>query len=184
MEATRTSQLASKEFMHSSHPNLSTGACAIRVILAFLVFTSAGHASAQQAKPNLTGTWKLNASKSKLAPQHERGIDLYKIKHSEPRVEMLHMFDGRSEPYFYLTDGKERIANRSEQDGDLRAKTYWDGDTLVIEKHQELGPGSGTVWTSRYTLSQDGQSLIVTQHFKKSSIGSVPDEYLVYEKQR
>lgn len=153
------------------------------IVLAFLFCSVATHASAQQAKPNLTGTWKLNLSKSKLAPQHGPGSDRYKIKHSGPRIEMEHTFDGQSETYSYMTDGKERVANRSPKDGETRAKAYWDGDTLVIEKHQEIGPG-GSVWMSRYILSQDGKGLAVTHHVNKSSFSAAFDESLTYEKQQ
>jgi hypothetical protein len=151
---------------------------AILVVLALWFVVT--HVSAQQAKPNLTGTWKLNLNKSKLAPRHgPAGGDSYTIKHSEPRLEMEHMFSGRSEIYSYVTDGKERVANRSLQDGETRAKTYWDGDTLVIEKHQ-----AGSFWVSRYTLSQDGKSLAVTHGVNKSSFSNAFDESLTYEKQR
>src|SRR5882672_761452 len=108
------------------------------LILVFLFCSVAPHVSAQQSKPNLTGTWNLNLNKSKLAPQHGPGSDRYKIKYSEPRVEMEHTFNGRSETYSYVTDGKERMANGSLQDGATRAKAYWDIDTLVIEKPRQL----------------------------------------------
>jgi hypothetical protein len=92
---------------------------------------------------------------------------------------MKHMFSGRSEIYSYVTDGKERVANRSSQDGEMRAKTYWDSDTLVVEKHQ-----AGVLWVSRYTLSQDGKCLAVTHSVNKSSFSNAFDESLTYEKQR
>ena|SRR5450631_883282 len=151
----------------------------VPIILAFSLCLVATRVSAQQAKPNLTGTWKLNLNKSKLAPRHGPGGDSYIIKHSEPRLEIDHMFSGRSEIYSYVTDGKERVASRSQQDGETRAKTYWDGDTLVIEKHQ-----AGSFWVSRYTLSQDAKSLTVTHAVDKSSFGNAFDESLTYEKQR
>jgi hypothetical protein len=169
--------------MDSPCPVLPVHSRITLIILAFLFCSVATHVSAQQAKPNLTGTWKLNLSKSKLAPQHGPGGDRYKIKHSEPRLEMEHTFYGRSETYSYMTDGKERVANRSPQDGETRAKAYWDGDTLVIEKHQETGR-AGIIWMSRYTLSQDGKSLAVTHHVNKSSFSAAFDESLTYEKQQ
>lgn len=69
----------------------------------------------------------------------------------------------------------------SAQDGPLRAKAYWDGDTLVIEKHQDLGPG-GTTWVSRYSLSQDAKTLRITQHVTRSAFSPPFDESLVYDK--
>jgi hypothetical protein len=149
------------------------------IILAFLFCSGATHAPAQQVRPNLTGTWKLNLSKSKLAPEHPPRADRYKIKHLEPRLEMVH----GSDTYRYITDGKEHVANRSPVDGETLAKTYWDGDTLVIEKRQEIGPG-GSSWVSRYTLSQDGKSLAVTHHVNQSSFSAAFDESLTYEKQQ
>jgi hypothetical protein len=149
------------------------------ILVVFALWVGVTHVSAQQAKPNLSGTWKLNLNKSKLAPRHGPGGDSYTIKHSEPRLEMKHMFSGRSEIYSYVTDGKERVANRSPQDGETRAKTYWDGDTLVVEKHQ-----AGSFWVSRYTLSQDGKVLAVTHGVNKSSFSNAFDESLTYEKQR
>jgi hypothetical protein len=159
-----------------------------RIILIVLVsmFCSVGpYVLAQQVKPNLTGKWKINLSKSKLAPQHGPGIDRYKIKHSEPRVEMDHMFfnGARGETYAYVTDGKERIVNGSLQDGPTRARAHWDGDTLVIEKQRAIGSVGTFEWISRYTLSQDGKSLAVIQHANKSSFSAAIDESLIYEKE-
>ncbi len=67
--------------------------------LAFLFCSVATHVSAQQTKPDLSGTWKLNLSKSKLAAQHPHESDEYRIKHSEPRLVSVHTFYSRSETY-------------------------------------------------------------------------------------
>ena len=39
------------------------------IMLALLTSFAAAQASAQRAKPNLTGTWKLNVTKSKPLPR-------------------------------------------------------------------------------------------------------------------
>jgi hypothetical protein len=113
-------------------------------ILAFFCCLVLRHSFAQQRKPDLGGTWKLNLSSSRFALQRKPAGDTYKIKHAEPRLKVEYLFDGRSETYSYIVDGKERVANRSVLDGETRAKAYWDGDTLVIEKHQDAGPGGTT----------------------------------------
>jgi len=151
------------------------------VIVAFITCLISTDSVGQQQKPDLSGTWRLNLKASKLAPEHPRDTDTYQIKHTEPRIEVRHLFNGRSELYSYITDGKERIVNMSVQDGPLRAKASWDGDTLVIEKHQERGD---TTWVSRYKLSQDAKTLELTQHVSKSALSSPFDESLFYEKQR
>jgi hypothetical protein len=127
----------------------------------------------------LSGTWKLNLSKSKLAWPHPPQGHRYKIKHSEPRLEMVH----EGETYHYITDGKQHVANRSSTEGETLAKTYWDGDTVVTEKSQEFGLGVSK-WVSRYTLSQDGKSLAITHHVSRSSFSEAFDESLTYEKQQ
>jgi hypothetical protein len=164
--------------MNSSRHVLRCHSRIALIVFAFWLSSTSTPVSAQQPKPNLSGTWKLNLNKSKLAPLHRAGSDRYKIKHSEPRLEVEHTFDGRSETSSYVTDGKEHTANMSWQDGDTRAKTYWDGDTLVMER---LRLGS---WMSRYILSQDGKSLTVNHHVYKSSFSDAFDESLTYEKQQ
>jgi hypothetical protein len=155
------------------------------VLAAFFVSALVASASAQQAKPDFTGTWKINLSKSKFPQQHgpARTGDIYKIKHSGPKLEMEHLFSSRSETYSYVTDGKEHTANRSALDGELRAKAYWDGNVLVIDKSQFTSSGIST-WTTRFTLSPDGMALAITQHVAKSLMGNGFDEELIYDKQR
>jgi hypothetical protein len=140
------------------------------------------HSFAQHQRPNLSGTWKLNLGSSKVAPQHKREGDAYKINHAEPRLKVEHLFEGRSEAYSYIVDGKERVANKSALDGETRAKAYWEGETLVIEKHQDAAPGV-TTWVSRYSLSQDMQTLRIAQRVTRSSFTPPFDELLVYDRQ-
>jgi len=165
--------------MNARYPVLPANCRIILIILVFFFCSGATHLSAQQVRPNLSGTWKLNLSKSKLAPQRPFGGDSYKIKHLEPQLEMVH----GGNTYRYVTDGKQHVANVSPGEGETLAKTYWDGDTLVIEKRQEIGQG-GSSWVSRYTLSQDGKSLTVTHHVNRSSFSAAFDESLTYEKQQ
>lgn len=138
------------------------------------------HVPAQEVRPNLSGTWKLNLSKSKLVRQHAPGDVFYKIKHVERRLEIVHQGD----TYHYITDGKVHVAYRGVLDAELlMVKTYWDGETLVIETSQEIGPG-GIRWVSRYRLSEDGNSLAVTCHVNQSKFRGAFDESLIYEKQQ
>lgn len=148
------------------------------LILALLCCANADHASAQSPKPNISGKWKLNPSRSKLSPYHRPGSETCKIKHAEPKLQI----ELNGITYSYVIDGKEHVAYRSEKpDRVTRAKAHWEGDTLVIEKQEDLGPG-GTTWVSRYDLSQDSKSLVVTQHITRSVFGAPFEESLVYDK--
>lgn len=139
------------------------------------------HVQGQEARPNFSGTWKLNLGKSNLVQPHARRDVFCKIKHVERRLEMVRQGD----TYHFIIDGKVHVAFRGALVPDrdlLMAKTYWDGETLVIETSQEIGPG-GTRWVSRYTLSEDGNSLTETTHVNQSKFRGAFDESLIYEKQ-
>jgi len=165
--------------MDSSRPVLPIS-CITLVSLAFLFCSVPTHVSAQQTKPDLSGTWKLKASKSKL-DEHRYHSDERRIRHSEPRLVIVYTLPVSSETYSYVTDGEERVVNSSQQNGVTRAKAYWDGDTLVIEGRNDRLGGS---WVAHYTLSQDGRSLVVAQHFNKSSFSPAFDELLTFEKRK
>ena len=152
------------------------------LILAGLCCVTLTPSLAQQQKPNLSGTWRFNLKSSKLGPHSRRDVDSFKIKHIEPQLEVVHVFDGRSLAFSFVVDGKEHVAaNRPTFDGETRAKAYWDGETLVIEKYQDHGRGSQ--WVSRYNLAQDGNSLTISQHITRSPDGPF-DETRIYDKQR
>lgn len=149
-------------------------------LLATFLIVAPPLSRAQETKPNLTGTWKLNLAKSRLASVHPREADSYDIKHQEPKLAIIHHFGGRTERFSYVTDGKDHAASVGD-DGTADAKTVWDGATLVIEKQQQV-PGSIARSTSRYTLSQDGKTLLITHEVKKSEFGGPFGEWLVYDK--
>ena len=135
---------------------------------------------ALDVRPNFSGTWKLNLTKSKLSKQPGPGDHIYKIKHVEPRFELMLQGD----TFHYIIDGKVHVAYRGLLDTDVQmAKAYWDGGTLVIETSQEIGPG-GTRWASHFRLSEDGNTLVITDHFYPSRFGGSRDESLIYEKQQ
>ena len=167
--------------MGSSRPVLPICSRITVVSLAFLLCSVAIHVSAQQTKPDLSGTWKLKPSKSKLDVDHPVVPDKCKINHSEPRLVMVYTFPVSSETYSYMTDGEERVVNSSSQNGVTRAKAFWDGDTLVIEGRNDRARVS---WIDRYTLSQDGRNLVVAQRISKSSFGPAFDQLLTFEKRK
>ena len=140
--------------------------------------------SSAQQQPNLSGTWTLDLSASKLAAQHRREHDTYMIKMKEPRLQVTHVTDGKNEIFTYVIDGKERMANVPGQSAAIRGKAYWDGDTLVIEKNQDSGDFGTTSWTSRYSLSQNGKTLTIIEHVTRSAFSAPFDETLVYDRHR
>ena len=157
------------------------------VVLLFLLFGwGASHGLAQASKPNLSGAWKLNGAKTRH-PQWWHEIRDYTcvIDHSEPKITMTQISQRGHATEHYVTDGEERLALPPYEGDQLRAKAYWDGNTLVIEKHREWADHRDGVWTIRYELSTDGKTLYVSEHFLKSSYSDKPfDVFRTFERQR
>src|ERR1035441_10326562 len=120
------------------------------------------------AKPNFTGDWKLNASKS---------------THADPKLSTAIKQSGQMGEFemqaSYATDGKE---STNEGFGGSTAKSVvkWDGDTLVIETKGQFGDNEFTM-TQKWTLSADGKTLNIVQTFK-SDMGE-GEQKLVFDKQ-
>jgi hypothetical protein len=149
-------------------------------ILAFVCCLNSGTSLAQDSRPNLSGTWKLNLKNSKVPGGHPREADKYMIKHAEPRIEITHLVGHDSELFTYVTDGKERVVHMDADDGPWRGRAHWERDTLVVEVRLDLRHFSSV---SRYSLSQDTKTLEIKRRVPKSRFGDAFDESLLYDKQ-
>jgi hypothetical protein len=135
------------------------------------------------AKPNFTGDWKLNASKSTFGEMPAPDSMAYKITHADPKLSTAIKQSGQMGEFemqaSYTTDGKE---STNEGFGGSTAKSVvkWDGDTLVIETKGQFGDNEFTM-TQKWTLSADGKTLNIVQTFK-SAMGE-GEQKLVFDKQ-
>lgn len=153
-------------------------------LAAFLLVTFALPLSAQtSAPPDLTGTWALDVSKSKLAKHSTVQSETLVITCSGSSIVMRDTTDGKVETHSYTIDGKER-PYAEVQGGENFTKAYWKKSTLVIENFARLkmpsAPMDGsTLWSikDRWTLSADGRTL--TDESERSDSKTVS----VYEKQ-
>lgn len=134
--------------------------------------------AAAQAKPNFTGSWKMNPQKSKFTNGGPDNI-LIKVDHKEPEFTenwSIATPDGeRSFQAKYTIGGKETEQQVMGRTAMTLAK--WAGDALVIE--WKAGDGS---FNRKLTLSADGKTLtkVVTQ----SDGGGTPvEDTVVFEKQ-
>jgi hypothetical protein len=106
------------------------------------------------------------------------------IEAAGSKIWTTHIDQRGIETEVYFTDSKEHIASPLYKKDQMQAKTYWDGNILVVEKRREEGGLGGSVWTSRYELSGDGKFLQVSGHFLKSSSSDEPfDVIRTFEKQ-
>jgi len=136
------------------------------------------------AKPDFTGEWKLNTSKSTFGDVPGPDSMTIKVKHAEPNLSTESKQSGQMGEIEmkanYTTDGKECTNDGIMGGPPMKSTVKWDGDTLGIETKGQIMDNDFTL-TQKWTLAEDGKTLKVAQHFS-SSMGEF-DQTLVFEKQ-
>ena len=134
------------------------------------------------AKPNFSGNWKLNVSKSSFGQMPAPDSATYKIAHDDPKLKSSVKQSGQmGEMEFesnYTTDGKESTNEMFGQP--IKSTVKWDGDALVIDSTGKFGDNEFSMH-AKWTLSEDGKTLTVAQTFK-SAMGE-GEQKLVLDKQ-
>jgi len=135
------------------------------------------------AKPNFTGDWKLNTSKSTFGEMPAPDSMTYKVTHAEPKLSTATKQSSQMGEFemqaSYTTDGKE-CTNQGFGGSTSKSVVKWDGDTLVIETKGQFGDNEFTM-TQKWSLSADGKALNIVQTFK-SAMGE-GEQKLVLDKQ-
>jgi len=132
------------------------------VVLATLVL-SAQPTFSQDAKPNFSGHWKLDKSKSDFGsgPQPDEVSEV--IDHHEPTlvVNTTTTQSGREEKRSvrYTTDDAENVNVVAGHT--MKTKTHWEGNSLVTVVRDERG----LQLTEVRTLSKDGKTQTVETDF-------------------
>ncbi len=111
-------------------------------------------------KPNFSGSWEMDVSKSDFGGSPPPDSFKRKIEHSEPS---LILTDEQTSPLGtekavrkYTTDGKETTYQW--MGGDVKSAAHWDGNSMVIVGKVDLGGTELTV-AGTLTLSADGKTL-------------------------
>ncbi|HWR54494.1 MAG TPA: hypothetical protein VN428_25525 [Bryobacteraceae bacterium] len=134
------------------------------------------------AKPNLTGEWKLNVSKSEFGPMPAPTSMTEKITHEDPKiVTAVKSSSERGDFEYelkYMIDGSESVNEIRGNPAKSIAK--WDGDTLAIVTKASFN-GNELTMSDKWNLSEDGKTLTVKRHMA-SSMGEGDVTY-VFEKQ-
>lgn len=153
-----------------------------RAILACLLTVSFAAACAAQSKPNFSGTWKLNTSKSDfgMIPGPDSRTDV--IDHAEPNVKITTSQagpQGKMEASLtYTTDGKE--ASNKMGPRDVKSIVGWEGNSLVVTSKLNFNEQEVTIKAS-WSLSEDGKTM--TQNVHLAAQMGETDQKLVFEKQ-
>jgi hypothetical protein len=135
-----------------------------------------------QAKPNLTGTWKMDVGKSDFGPAPAPTSQTDKITHDDPSLKIsisqTSQMGDLNYDVTYSTDGKE--TTNTIRGSDFKSIAKWDGDSIVIDSKGSFN-GNDVTLKDRWTLSEDGKTLNVQRHVT-SPMGEA-DQKIVFEKQ-
>ncbi|MCS7026044.1 MAG: hypothetical protein NZV14_14670 [Bryobacteraceae bacterium] len=128
-------------------------------VLAFVVA-----ALPASAKPNFTGVWKLVADKSDFGPLPVPEKLEQKIEHNDPEVKVVATQSTQSGEMTaelnYNTEGKETTNQFRGQP--MKCVAKWDGDALTVDSKIDF-QGNEITLNDRWTLSEDGQTLILNR---------------------
>lgn len=119
--------------------------------------------SNKQSKPDLSGIWLLDKSKSSSVDADHFTLV---IAHLEPEIRMTERLvkDGRqwTKEFVHYTDGRSD-ANVTKGEHYSKTKLKWQGNTLVREHlHTTFGVKFEMVTTEEWKLSKDNKSLTRT----------------------
>ncbi len=144
---------------------------------ATLLVLAATLAVAADDKPNLTGTWKLNTSKSDFSGKPMPSALAVKIDHQDPIFK--YSVTGTQDGNEFEESGEIAIGGKeSTNSNGLTLKAHWEGKVLVVEYKSPDGSFSGL---AHDTLSEDGKTLTRDTEIK-SSEGDYK-QHIVLEKQ-
>lgn len=156
---------------------ISTGIRRVLPVWLFLCILAA-----QAPKPNFTGMWKMNPSKSDYGSMEAPQMVTRKIDHQEPNLTMVAVQkSSRGEmttEFKYATDGKEYV-NKTRL-GDAKTTLRWEGETLVVSTQRSV-MGRDISIVDRWTLSPDGKTLTVTGTLKSGAGNG--DYKVIFDKQ-
>ena len=130
----------------------------------------------KDAKPDFSGTWTFDRSKSNLGPFERMPaanaeITLI-ITHKEPELKIVRKVNlngnAGSQEFIYYSDGRGETNPAFLGNGEVKSKTKWDKVKLESKSsasYQTRGVGGDVFHTDiseRRELSQDGKTLTVT----------------------
>ncbi len=137
-----------------------------------------------QFKPNFTGTWKQDDSRSTVRPGSTLKYS-NKIDHQDPKLTKTTTLDYGDRPAttytdVYWTDGRQN--KTTDREGDtITTRVKWEGNTLVFETGEK--EKAGALFTREtWTLSEDGKTLTKKIH-RTGGRGSDSDQTYVLVKE-
>jgi hypothetical protein len=153
----------------------------LRKAMVTVLTVSAFAASLLAQKPNFSGTWTLNVSKSDFGPLPAPTGRVDVIEHKDPVLKMSSIVESaqgkQSLVANYTTDGKEVANMQGPQE--IKSTVVWDGDKLVFNSKLKAGDNDVTI-KNVWSLSSDGNTLTRNAHFV-AQMGEA-DQTQIFEK--
>jgi len=95
----------------------------------------------------------------------------YTIRHVGSKVSFNYEQDGALSRVDLIPDNEERITSTTDETA-IWTRAHWSGPVLVIESRERRRYGiqtaTGSAWVSRWSLSPDGQQLIIDRTIHSS----------------
>ena len=134
------------------------------------------------AKPDFSGSWKVNIEKSNFGPSPTPKSLQYKIEQKGPALKLTSTrADETAEDSVVLNftiDGQENVNNV--RGSEVKSKVTWDGAVLVIDSVSTSEGGTFGL-KDQWTLSADGKTITWARHYSGSA-GDAEASYIL-EKQ-
>jgi hypothetical protein len=130
------------------------------LVASLLVVETKFYGQSNKTKPDLTGTWVLDRSKSSRAINFDEALT---VEHHDPEIKITRRITAngseRVETLTCYSNGRGEV-NPSELTGKpVKTKTKWDGNKLVSQESSITRVGDRTVYvdvTDVWQLSADG----------------------------
>lgn len=128
--------------------------------LSMLAFVNVG---AEQARPDFSGRWELDAARSEGLREDERQGTTLVITQTPARLTIERtLFGGQTRIVVYTFDGSDSVSQAG--DVEIKARSRWEGDRLVTEGTQRASSLEAQ-FTERRSLSADGRTMTVESTF-------------------
>ncbi len=128
------------------------------VTLAALCTLGLVSAALAQAKPNFSGTWKVNIAKSDFGPMPAPQSGVSKIEHADPKLKLTSTITGdmgeRTVTMEFTTDGAENTNKFGPME--MKSRLRWEGAELIIESKASSDQGEFTA-KERWSLAEGGK---------------------------
>jgi hypothetical protein len=140
--------------------------CAAGVVL---LLTASGRA--QGAKPNFSGTWRLDVAKSDFGPAPAPESIVHVVEHKEPNLKITTTQKGAqgevTNERALTTDGKENTNKMKTNAGEAEAKStsQWDGKKLATALSFDM-QGTTININDTWELSADAKVLTIVRQIK------------------